>query len=603
MAKKLKLIKGLSDSPLKKLNEGQVLKNPDKYVFEGVFTQCSTKDHKIVNRNGRIYMETAVLQHLGYLRDMIKENNGRILGELDHPEGRFEVSMKEASHMITDLWYDQNTHCVMGRLEVLDTPNGKTLKSLIEAGYPLYVSSRAAGDVDPKTKEVEIAQIFTYDVVCTPGFKEARLERVNESLLTDGALKYINESAGDNNKEIKNDEVEVPMEAINENVSKFNNTKITDVVKPLNEDDEASDSVDENNLNDDVKKFLPVMNMGTQPAPSNSTEKKEELKEEGGEDKASEEDKDKENLENPDENSDDNNDENSEEEVGDDEKEEKKELTDEEKEANREKIVSVKGMDADGNILGDEAESDEDGKSDDIENIEAETEDSNEENKDGESDKEKEPEEKEEANEDAESESAKAEEKTSELKKKTDEDVAELESILASVKKKEEVKESIIQRYPFAAALTESNFAKFAALRPKQKKRVLDFINEHEIYDIQAINELWKTPLTEEKQIQQNWLKLASQSDIDLYVAAPMEVQNAIEEQAKYFPMETEADVDAFWNMTGLRQQAMRKAMNEQMVNDYNSFIANVDESVEANLGYDPYLIRQTELWLQNDEF
>lgn len=591
MAKKLKLIKNQSTSPLKKLNEGQALKNPDKYVFEGVFTQCSTPDHKVINRNQRLYMESEVLRHLGYLRDMIKENNGRILGELDHPEGRFEVSMKEASHMITDLWYDQNTHCVMGRLEVLDTPNGKTLKSLIEAGYPLYVSSRAAGDVDPKTKEVEIAQIFTYDVVCTPGFKEARLERVNESLLTDGALKYINESTGGENKEIKNDEVEVPMEAINENVSKFNNTKMEDVVKPLNEDEESKD--DDKPLNDDVKKFLPIMNMGTQPTPSNSTEKKDELKEEGGEDEASEEDKDKENLENPDENS---------EEVGDDE-EEKKELTDEEKETNREKIVSVKGIDADGNVLGDEAE--ESDKSDDIENIEAETKDSDEEeNKDESSEEEeKKPEEKEEANEDAESESAKAEEKTSELKKKTDEDVAELESILASVKKKEEVKESIIQRYPFAAALTESNFAKFAALRPKQKKRVLDFINEHEIYDIQAINELWKAPLTEEKQVQQNWLKLASQSDIDLYVAAPMEVQNAIEEQAKYFPMETEADVDAFWNMTGLRQQAIRKAMNEQMVNDYNAFVANVDESVEANLGYDPYLIRQTELWLQNDEF
>lgn len=601
MAKKLKLIKNQSTSPLKKLNEGQVLKNPDKYVFEGVFTQCSTPDHKVVNRNNRVYTEQECLRHLGYLRDMIKENGGRILGELDHPEGRFEISMKEASHMITDLWYDQNTHCIMGRLEVLDTPNGKTLKSLVDAGYPLYVSSRAAGDVDPKTKEVEIAQIFTYDVVCTPGFKEARLERVNESLLTDGALKYINESAGDENKEIKNNEVEVPMEAINENVSKFNNTKMEDVTKPLNEDEENKE---EKPLNDDVKKFLPIMNMGTQPAPSNSTEKKDELKEEGGEDEASEEDKDKENLENPDENSNDNSEENNNEEteeVGDDEEEEKKELTDEEKEANREKIVSVKGMDADGNVLGDEAE--ESDKSDDIENIEAETKDSDEEENKEEKTEEDNSEESEEANEDAESESAKAEEKTSELKKKTDEDVAELESILASVEKKEAVKESIINRYPFAAALTEGNFAKFAALRPKQKKRVLDFINEHEIYDIQAINELWKTPLTEEKQVQQNWLKLASQSDIDLYVAAPMEVQNAIEEQAKYFPMETEAEVDAFWNMTGLRQQAMRKAMNEQMVNDYNAFVANVDESVEANLGYDPYLIRQTELLLQNDEF
>ena len=458
-------------------------------------------------------MENEVLRHLGYLRDMIKENNGRILGELDHPEGRFEVSMKEASHMITDLWYDQNTHCVMGRLEVLDTPNGKTLKSLIEAGFPLYVSSRAAGDVNSKTKEVEIAQIFTYDVVCTPGFKEARLERVNESLLTDGALKYLNESSGQEEKKTKLKTIEVPMDAINENVNNYNNVKIEDVTTPLNEEDEPKE---EKNLNDDVKKFLPIMN--TSGSSSNT------LKEEDGDDNNTDENSDK----NKSENSEKNKDENSEE-VGDDDK---KELTDKEKEANRDKIVSVKGFDEDGNELGENSEEDTEDKKDDIENIEGKTEDENsEENKDENSEENKKDDNsEEEANEDVESEAAKAEEKSSKIKENTDKDVAELESILASVKKKEEVKESIIQRYPFASALTEANFAKFASLRPKQKKRVLDFIEEHEIYDIQAINELWMTPLTEEKKVQQNWLKLASQSDIDLYVAAPMEVQNAIEE-------------------------------------------------------------------------
>ena len=587
MAKNLKLIKGLSASPLKKLNEGQVLKNPDKYVFEGVFTACSTPDHRIINRNGRCYMEQEVLRHLGYLRDMIKENNGRILGELDHPEGRFEVSMKEASHMITDLWYDQNTHCVMGRLEVLDTPNGKTLKSLIDAGFPLYVSSRAAGDVNSKTKEVEIAQIFTYDVVCTPGFKEARLERVNESLLTDGALKYLNESSGQEEKKTKLKAIEVPMDAINENVNNYNNVKIEDVTTPLNEEDEPKE---EKNLNDDVKKFLPIMN--TSGSSSNT------LKEEDGDDNNTDENSDK----NKSENSKENKDENSEE-VGDDDQ---KELTDEEKEANRDKIVSVKGFDEDGNELGENSEEDTEDKKDDIENIEGKTEDekNSEENKDENSEENKKDENsEEEANEDVESEAAKAEEKSSKIKENTDKDVAELESILASVKKKEEVKESIIQRYPFASALTEANFAKFASLRPKQKKRVLDFIDEHEIYDIQAINELWMAPLTEEKKIQQNWLKLASQSDIDLYVAAPMEVQNAIEEQAQLFPMETEEEVDAFWNMTGLRQQAMRKAMNEKMVADYKNFVSEINESVEATLGYDPYLIRATELMLNEDEF
>ena len=595
MAKNLKLIKGLSNSPLKKLNEGQVLKNPDKYVFEGVFTACSTPDHKIVNRNGRIYMENEVLRHLGYLRDMIKENNGRILGELDHPEGRFEVSMKEASHMITDLWYDQNTHCVMGRLEVLDTPNGKTLKSLIEAGFPLYVSSRAAGDVNTKTKEVEIAQIFTYDVVCTPGFKEARLERVNESLLTDAALKYINESAGNDEKTTKMKAIDVPMDVVNESeVSKFNDTKLEDVTTPLNEDDEVDESK-EKSLNDDVKKFLPIMN--TSGSNNNAIKEEDENSEENKEESSDENKK-------SDENSEENKEEDNKEEIGDDD-EEKKELTDEEKEANREKIVTVEGFDADGNKLGDSEED----KKEDIENIEGETdenseESSKEENKEESSEENKEePNEEDEANEDVENETAKAEEKSAKLKKDTDKDVAELESILASVKKKEEVKESIIERYPFAGALTESNFAKFAALRPKLKKRVLDFINEHEIYDVQSINELWMAPLTEEKKVQQNWLKLASQSDIDLYVSAPVEVQNAIEEQAQLFPMETEAEVDAFWNMTGLRQQALRKQMNERLVNDYNAFVTEVNESVEANLGYDPYLIRATELMLNEDEF
>ena len=251
MAKKLKLIKNQSASPLKKLNEGQVLKNPDKYVFEGVFTQCSTPEHKVVNRNGRIYMENAVLAHLGYLRDMIKENNGRILGELDHPEGRFDIQLKEASHKITDLWYDQANHNVMGKLEILDTPNGKIAQELVDAGYPLFVSSRAAGDVDEKTHEVEIAQIFTYDIVCTPGFAEAKLERVNESLGT-ATAKYLNESLTAQKKEkeatkkfkvltegisVSELEQEAP---INERCMELKNkpVKIKDLTTPLLEEDE-----------------------------------------------------------------------------------------------------------------------------------------------------------------------------------------------------------------------------------------------------------------------------------------------------------------------------------------------------------------------------
>ena len=119
-----KLIKSKSLKPLV-LNESiDSSPNNKKYIFSGVFTACSVPGHVIINRNNRSYPEKTVLAHLSYLRESIKEN-GCILGELDHPEGRFDVSLKEASHKITDLWYDQVNHNVMGKLEILDTPNGK----------------------------------------------------------------------------------------------------------------------------------------------------------------------------------------------------------------------------------------------------------------------------------------------------------------------------------------------------------------------------------------------------------------------------------------------------------------------------------------------
>ena len=175
------MIKSKSMQPLALMEALDSTPNSKKYIFAGVFTACSVPGHVVINRNNRSYPAKEMLRHLGYLREMIK-TNGSILGELDHPEGRFDIQLKEASHKITDLWYDDKNYNIMGKLELLDTPNGKIAQQLIEAGYPLFVSSRAAGDVNEKTHEVEIAQIFTYDIVCTPGFAEAKLEQVNEKL-------------------------------------------------------------------------------------------------------------------------------------------------------------------------------------------------------------------------------------------------------------------------------------------------------------------------------------------------------------------------------------------------------------------------------------
>lgn len=565
----LKLCKGLSKTPLTPLNES-VDANTEKFVYSGVFTQCSVPGHVVINRNNRSYPEKTVLKHLGYLRESIKAN-GSLLGELDHPEGRFDIRLADASHKITDLWYDQDTHCVMGKLELLDTPNGRTAMSLVKAGYPLFVSSRAAGDVDEKTHEVEIAQIFTYDIVCTPGFAEARLERVNESALTTAAKKYLNECLDFSAKNplnkalnIKTSNVEVY--ALNEAVKIDEKTKnairkpvdIKELCKPLLEEDENftlptaetdPNKVDEDGKDDDEEKDVE----SEAPEKPKKIEKKDDVSE------------------------------------SDDEDDEKSDEGDSEsKEEMRSKILSISAEDEEGDSTKDTFDAEDTDKDEmrskilGIEGVEAvadEDEDDDEEDEKVEE----------------------AKDRASKIAKDTKSDIEDFKAVLDSVKKAESVKESIIRRYPFTISLSESNFAKFAALRPEKKKKCNDFIVEHQIFDIEAINELWTTPLQDEKRAQQNWLKLASKSDIDLYVKAPVDVQNAIEESAKYVILETQEDVDDFWQKTGLRQAAARRQMNERFNSEYGTK-AESRAQKENPLGYDYDWVRITEDYM-NDMF
>ena len=103
--KKNLIIKSKSASPLRLFEAADSTPDKKKYIFQGVFTACSTPEHKVINRNNRSYPATECLRHLAYLRENIQQN-GFILGELDHPIDRFDTQMKEASHKITDLWYD-----------------------------------------------------------------------------------------------------------------------------------------------------------------------------------------------------------------------------------------------------------------------------------------------------------------------------------------------------------------------------------------------------------------------------------------------------------------------------------------------------------------
>jgi hypothetical protein len=142
------------------------------YVLEGVFGEIDVK-----NKNNRIYTEDEYLPQIKSLQDKI--GGSKLLGELDHPQ-QFDISLKNVSHVVEELRYDQENKKVMGKIRLLDTDAGKQAKALVDAGVPLHISSRAAGEVSEGGK-VKIKQLFTYDLVADPGFENAQLNRVNES--------------------------------------------------------------------------------------------------------------------------------------------------------------------------------------------------------------------------------------------------------------------------------------------------------------------------------------------------------------------------------------------------------------------------------------
>ena len=142
------------------------------YILEGIFGEIDKK-----NKNNRIYSEDEYVPQIEALQEKIKSS--KLLGELDHP-AKFDISLKNVSHVIEDLFYDKETKQVKGKIRLLDTDAGKQAKALVDAGVPLQISSRAAGAVE-SNGQVKIKQLFTYDLVADPGFENAQLNRVNES--------------------------------------------------------------------------------------------------------------------------------------------------------------------------------------------------------------------------------------------------------------------------------------------------------------------------------------------------------------------------------------------------------------------------------------
>ena len=133
----------------------------------------------IRNANQRVYPVGEITNAVKTLNDQI-QNGYSVLGEVDHPDD-LKVNLDRVSHMITDMWMDGPNG--YGKMKILPTPMGNLIKTMLEAGVKLGVSSRGSGNVNESSGEVADFEIITVDIVAQPSAPGAYPTPVYEHLM------------------------------------------------------------------------------------------------------------------------------------------------------------------------------------------------------------------------------------------------------------------------------------------------------------------------------------------------------------------------------------------------------------------------------------
>ena len=148
------------------------------------------------NANQRVYPVNEISRAVKTLNDQIKGGYS-VLGEADHPSG-LNINLDRVSHVITEMWMDQNNG--YGKLKILPTPMGQLVRTMLESGVKLGVSSRGSGEVD-HNGDVRGFEIITVDVVATPSAPGAYPTPIYEHIMNANggyrALQVAKEVQGD----------------------------------------------------------------------------------------------------------------------------------------------------------------------------------------------------------------------------------------------------------------------------------------------------------------------------------------------------------------------------------------------------------------------
>ena len=151
----------------------------------------------VKNANERVYPVSEIESAVKTLNEQVTGGYS-VLGEVDHPDD-LKINLDRVSHMIENMWMDGPNGC--GKLKILPTPMGQLVKTMLESGVKLGVSSRGSGNVNEDSGQVSDFEIITVDIVSQPSAPNAYPTAIYEGLMNmrhgHNVLEMAREASGD----------------------------------------------------------------------------------------------------------------------------------------------------------------------------------------------------------------------------------------------------------------------------------------------------------------------------------------------------------------------------------------------------------------------
>jgi hypothetical protein len=133
----------------------------------------------VKNANERVYPVNEIENAVKTLNEQISEGYS-VLGEVDHPDD-LKINLDRVSHMITNMWMDGPNG--FGKMKILPTPMGNLVRTMLQSGVKLGVSSRGSGNVSDTNGHVSDFEIVTVDIVAQPSAPNAYPTAVYEGMM------------------------------------------------------------------------------------------------------------------------------------------------------------------------------------------------------------------------------------------------------------------------------------------------------------------------------------------------------------------------------------------------------------------------------------